>query len=107
MLKTAKKCDTQFNDTIGNNSPCNMLTVVGISKLPFTYRHLVVKILFCIKMLFIFSTPVIFRHLWQLKTVVLLHRCLIQASLLPIIVYAECRYGKCHHTECVANQVLI
>jgi hypothetical protein len=30
-----------------------------------------------IKMLFIFSTPVLIRHLWQLKTVVFLHWCLI------------------------------
>jgi len=28
-------------------------------------------------MLFIFSTPVLIRHLWQLKTVVSLHWCLI------------------------------
>ncbi len=32
-------------------------------------------------MLFIFSTPVLIRHLWQLKTVVFLHRCLICADL--------------------------
>ncbi len=30
-------------------------------------------------MLFIFSTPVFIRHLWQLKTLVFLHRCLIRA----------------------------
>ncbi len=29
-----------------------------------------------------FSTPVLIRHLWQLKTVVFLHRCLICALLL-------------------------
>ncbi len=28
-------------------------------------------------MLFIFSTPVLIRHLWKLKPVVLLHWCLI------------------------------
>ncbi len=28
-------------------------------------------------MWFIFSTPVLIRHMWQLKTVVFLHRCLI------------------------------
>ncbi len=33
-------------------------------------------------MLFIFSTPVLIRHLWQHKTVVFLHRCLIHAVLL-------------------------
>ncbi len=31
-------------------------------------------------MLFIFSTPVLIRHLWQLKTVVFLHWCLKDAS---------------------------
>ncbi len=30
-------------------------------------------------MLFIFSTPVSIRHMWQLKTVVHLHWCLIRA----------------------------
>ncbi len=33
-------------------------------------------------MLFIFSTPVLFRHLWLLKTVAFLHWCLICAVLL-------------------------
>ncbi len=33
-------------------------------------------------MLFIFSAPVLIRHLWQLKTVVFLHYCLICAVLL-------------------------
>ncbi len=33
-------------------------------------------------MLFIFSTPVLIRHLWQLKTVIFLHWCLIRAVLL-------------------------
>ncbi len=33
-------------------------------------------------MLFIFSTPVLIRHLWQLKTIVFLHWCLICAVLL-------------------------
>ncbi len=33
-------------------------------------------------MLFIFSTPVLIRHLWQLKTVVFLLWCLISAVLL-------------------------
>ncbi len=32
-------------------------------------------------MLFIFTTPVIIRHLWQLNTVVFLHWCLIDAVL--------------------------
>ncbi len=32
-------------------------------------------------MLFIFSTPVLIRDLWQLKTVLFLHWCLIGADL--------------------------
>jgi hypothetical protein len=36
-------------------------------------------------MQFIFSTPVLIRHLWQLKTVVFLHRGLIRVVLLFII----------------------
>jgi len=35
-----------------------------------------------IKMLFIFSMPELIRHLWQLKTVVFQHWCLICAVLL-------------------------
>jgi hypothetical protein len=35
--------------------------------------------------LFIFSTPGFIRHLWQLKTVVILHRCLIGAVLLLLL----------------------
>jgi hypothetical protein len=30
-------------------------------------------------MLFIFSTPVLIRHLWQLKAIVFLYRCAIDA----------------------------
>ncbi len=45
-------------------------------------RHLVVKTFNSIQMLFIFSTPLLIRHLWQLKTVVFLHRCLLGALLL-------------------------
>jgi hypothetical protein len=42
----------------------------------------VVKVLIYIYMLLIFSTPVLIRHLWQLKTVVFLHWCLIRTVLL-------------------------
>ncbi len=35
-------------------------------------------------MLFIFSTPVLSRHLWQLKTVYSLHWCLICSALLAL-----------------------
>jgi hypothetical protein len=43
---------------------------------------LVVKVLIYIKIVFIFSTPELIRHLWQLKTIVFLHWCLICAVLL-------------------------
>jgi len=42
----------------------------------------VVKVIIYIWMLFIFSMPVLFKHLWQLKTVVFLHKCLIYTVLL-------------------------
>ncbi len=35
-------------------------------------------------MLFIFPTPALIRHLWQLITVVFLHRCLIHAFILEL-----------------------
>jgi hypothetical protein len=38
--------------------------------------------------LFIFSMPLVFRHLWQLKIVVFLHDCLIRAVLLSIIRFS-------------------
>ncbi len=37
-------------------------------------------------MLFIFSTPVLIRHLWQLETVVFLHWCIICAVLLLVVI---------------------
>ena len=37
-------------------------------------------------MLFIFSTPVFIRHLWQLKTIVFLQWCLIRSFLLQTFV---------------------
>ncbi len=37
-------------------------------------------------MLFIFSMSVLIRHLWQLKTVVFQHRCLIHAVILAKFV---------------------
>jgi hypothetical protein len=42
-------------------------------------------------MSFIFSTPLLIRHLWQLQTVVFRHWCLIRAVLLHDIY-------KCAHT---------
>ncbi len=45
-------------------------------------------------MLFIFSTPVLIRHLWQLKTAVFLHWCQICALLLCLPTFP--RYlGRC------------
>ncbi len=45
-------------------------------------RHLMVKVIIYIWMLFIFSTPVLIRHILQLKTVVFLCWCLIHAVLM-------------------------
>jgi len=44
----------------------------------------VVKVLIYILMLFIFSTPVLIRHLWQLKTFIFLHWSLMCAVLLTM-----------------------
>ncbi len=46
--------------------------------------NLVVQVLIYIQMLFSFSTPHLIRHLWQLKTVVFVHLCLIRAVLLEV-----------------------
>jgi len=40
----------------------------------------VVKVLIYIKMLFIFSTPMLIRHHWELKTIVFLH-CYMWCSI--------------------------
>jgi hypothetical protein len=45
-------------------------------------------------MLFIFSTSVLIRHLWQLKTIVFLHECLIhivqlQDAIAQVIYYKK------------------
>ncbi len=45
--------------------------------------------------MFIFSTPVLIRHLWQLKTVVFLHRCLICAFLLKLLCLYIFYLTKC------------
>ena len=54
-----------------------MLTIVWMPTFTNAWRHMVVKVLIYIEMLFIFPIPVLIRHLWQLKAVVFLHRCLI------------------------------
>ncbi len=68
-----------------NTMEQHTLTIVWIPTFSLTQRHLIVKVLIYIKMLFIFSTPVLIRHLWQLKTVVFLHWCLIH-SLISIFM---------------------
>ncbi len=45
------------------------------------------------KIFFIFSTPVLIRHLWQLKTVVFLLWCLICAVPLNIVVKQHWAWG--------------
>jgi hypothetical protein len=65
------------------------LTGVGIPKLSFTLRHLVVKIQVHIKMLFIFSTPMLIGHLLQLQAAVFLHRCQMRA-----LQVAKCQFKK-------------
>jgi len=45
------------------------------------YLETLVKIIIFFEILFIFSTPVLIRHLLQLKIVVFLHKCLICAVL--------------------------
>jgi len=56
---------------------------------PFTWRHLVAKILTYFLMFLIFSMPVSIRHLWQLKSVAFLCRCLIHALLL--LLWHKCK----------------
>jgi hypothetical protein len=43
-------------------------------------------------MQFIFSTPVLIRQLWQLKTVVFLHWCLICAVLFTVDTCKKCKF---------------
>jgi hypothetical protein len=47
-------------------------------------------------MLFVYTTPVLNRHLWQLKTVVFLHRCLICA----VILHSKLQSDDCNGTAC-------
>ncbi len=58
-------------------------------------------------MQFIFSTPVLIRHLWQLKTVVFLHQCLICAVLLQTrnITYCLKQFFKTAHFKCFSQLV--
>jgi hypothetical protein len=50
-------------------------------------------------MLFIFSTPVLIRCMWQLKTVVFLHWCLMHAVLLHQQVTDRSEVGRSPDTE--------
>jgi hypothetical protein len=45
-------------------------------------------------MFFIFSTPVLIKHLWQLKTIVFLHLCLVFAALLVVSDFRSPRRKK-------------
>ncbi len=47
-------------------------------------------------MLFMFSAPVLIRHLWQLKTVVFLHWCLIHVVLLVVAIAIELLNRQIH-----------
>ncbi len=55
-------------------------------------------------MLFIFSTLVLIRHLWQLKTVVFLHQCLIRAVLLAYEIYIPFEQRSLH---CMTIQIVL
>ncbi len=48
-------------------------------------------------MLFIFSTPMLIRHLWQLKTVVFLNWCLIHGVLLGLNVTDTVKSSGLHY----------
>ncbi len=50
-----------------------------------------VKVLIYIYTLFIFSMPVLIRHLWQLKTVLILHRYLIHS--VPLCSICKLYFG--------------
>ncbi len=51
-------------------------------------------------MLFTLSTPVLFRHLWQLKTIVFLHWCLMHADLLNIFLWITILIHNCICADC-------
>jgi hypothetical protein len=46
-------------------------------------------------MLFIFSAPELIRYLWQVKTAVFMHGCLIRAVL---VAYTKYYFDDCHGT---------
>ncbi len=76
-----------------------MLTFVWIATFTLTLRHQMDKVLIYVQMLFIFSTRVLIRHLWQLKTVVFVHWCLIHVVLLTtleasIMIVAKKQYYR-------------
>jgi hypothetical protein len=67
--------------------------------------NLVVKILIYIQMLFIFLAPKLIRHLWQLKIVVLLHRCLIHAVLLKCLHLGKKNFGLIARGATTLNRI--
>ncbi len=81
--------DTILSNGTGHFKKCK--TIVWIPTFTLIWRHLVVKVLIYILMLFIFSAPVLIRHLWQLDTVVFLHWYLICA--VPIRKGLGCQSG--------------
>jgi hypothetical protein len=62
----------------------NVNNYLNINIYSYVEGHLVFRVIIYIYMWFLFSTPVLIRHLWQLKTVVFLHWCLICAVLLAV-----------------------
>jgi hypothetical protein len=62
-------------------------------------------------MLFIFSTPVLIRHLWQLKTVVYVQCCLMRAVLFQDTEHFLCRVSTINDhkkfTSTVANTDIV
>jgi hypothetical protein len=70
VVRNGKACFKNVNNCLNTNSSSNLETSGGK------------RVLICIYMILIFSTPELIKHLWQLKTVVFLHFCLIHAVLL-------------------------
>jgi hypothetical protein len=65
----------------------------------------VVKVLICILMWFIASTPVLIRHLWQLETVVFLHWCLVCAvPLFCLSCYVPSKADPLHQNKSMRSK---
>ncbi len=71
------------------------VTIVWIPTFILTKRHLVVKVIIYIQILFIISTPVLIRHLWQLKAVVFIYWyliCVILLSFGQLVISSTCHF---------------